>query len=381
MAVDEKKSAINDVIYLASCAVNEVIPDASIVESMDLDDVYKAAQSQFLIGITASALESAGKKDPRFTQALTKIIRKSIIMQADMEELAGCLNKAGIWYLPLKGSQIADLYPSVGMRQMSDRDILIDSTRADDVRTIMEELGFSVEQFGESIHDIYYKKPVSNFEIHRQLFRKVGNEALYDYYKDVKKRLIRDDENSSGYHFRDEDAYIYMIAHEYKHYAGTGIGLRSLLDTYVYCSRLGNAMDWDYIKAETEKLGIDNFEKTNRELAAKVFSKAKTDSCTGNGFSVPESEMFGYMIDSGTYGNIDSMVSYKVGRLGGGRKGKIKYLLNRIFISMDTVKELFPFFYKHKILMPLLIVYRLYMAIAFNRKKFFGEMKALKKDK
>ena len=39
--------------------------------------------------------------------------------------------------MPLKGSVIKDLYPRMGMRQMSDNDILFDAERTKDVRTII----------------------------------------------------------------------------------------------------------------------------------------------------------------------------------------------------------------------------------------------------
>ena len=127
--------------------------------------------------------------------------------------------------MPLKGSLLKDLYPRYGMRQMSDNDILFDSSRAEDVRQIMESMGFTTKHFGHGNHDVYFKKPVSNFEMHTSIINR-NNERMFEYYRNVKERLIKNDNDACGYHFSDEDFYIFMIAHEYKHYTGGGTGLR-----------------------------------------------------------------------------------------------------------------------------------------------------------
>lgn len=45
-----------------------------------------------------------------------------------------------------------------------------------------------------------------------------------EYYSDIKNRLLSDKpEGSCGYHMSDEDFYIYIISHAYKHYSGSHI--------------------------------------------------------------------------------------------------------------------------------------------------------------
>ncbi len=381
MSNNENRSAIEDVIYLASCAINGKAPDASAVESMDMDDLYKAAKRHLLTGITDMALESVGIKDPRFVQARAMAIRKNMIMQADMNALFERLDQAGIWYMPLKGSLMDSLYPASGTRQMADRDILIDDSRAEEVQGIMESLGFTTEHYGTGSHDVYYKQPVSNFEIHRQLFSSTFSEKFHDYYSDIKDRLIKDSESCFGYHFSDEDAYVYMIAHEYKHYDGGGTGLRSLLDTYVYCFRLGGSMDWEYIEGEAAKLGISDFEKTNRDLAMHLFGRAAEQGGIVDDLSDQEREMLDYVIGSGVYGNVNNRVSNRINKFGGGRAGKGRYIFSRVFLPMDVIKEAFPFFYRHKVLLPVLPVFRIGRGLLINRAHLKSELKALKKSK
>ena len=268
---EECRKALDAVMRLCACAVNGEIPDADWIRGMDLDLLYKAAKQHLLTAVVGYALESAGIHDHAFLQAKAKAMRKLGLMDAEMTVLFEKMEQAGIWYMPLKGTVLKDYYPAYGLRQMADHDILFDAMRADDVKAIMTEMGFISENFGAGNHDCYYKKPVCNFEMHRSLFGKGHETKMQEYYSDIKARLIPNEGSKYGYHFSPEDFYIYMIAHEYKHYSGGGTGIRSLLDTYVYLNRV--TLDMEYVTREAEKLGIREFEEINRTLSLKVFCR------------------------------------------------------------------------------------------------------------
>lgn len=102
--------------------------------------------------------------------------------------------------------------------------------------------------------------------MHSDLFSPTHIGNLYPYFKDIKERLIPDENSDHVYHFRNEDFYLFMLAHEYKHFTG-GTGVRSLVDTYIFLRRFSKSLDWDYLGEELEKLGITDFERSNRELA------------------------------------------------------------------------------------------------------------------
>ena len=366
-------TAIKDVIYLTFCAVNERKPKENRLDKMELTAVYTAAQKHMLTSACAMALESAGIKDERFTQTKAKAIRKTAQMDIDRTMLFAELEKEGIWYMPLKGVVLKDYYPRYGMRQMSDNDILFDSTRAADVKRIMESLGFTTERYGERHHDVYVKPPVSNFEMHNTLFSIKSGERIHNYYADVKERLIKDEGNSFGYHFTDEDYYIYLTAHEYKHYSNGGTGLRSLLDTYVFLNRSADKLDFSYIEAECEKLGIADFEKQSRHLAADLFG--------GKNPTEEDKEMLKYIVFSGTYGNFENRVSNQIKKE---KHSKVLYMLDRFFVpvspkskSYAVFARKFPLFYKYKILLPLLPFYRVFRSISSGR--FKREANAIKK--
>lgn len=373
MTKDEYRSTTDDIIYLSGCVVNDTVPDKDRVAEINLENLYQVANKHFLTAIVGFALESAGIYDKRFIQAKAKSIRKVTAMEIDKELLFERLEQEKIWYMPLKGMIIKELYPSVGLRQMSDFDILFDEKYAEKVSEIMLELGFTCEHIGKGNHDVYFKQPVSNFEMHTGLFGENHKPEIFHYYIDVKKKLIKDKDNKYGYHFSVNDMYIYLTAHEYKHYNGGGTGLRSVLDTYVILKKYGNELDTDYIKSETEKLGIGEFEGQLKSLAVHLFG--------GIELTEIEQEMFEYITFSGTYGNIKNSVSNAVKKYGNGKKGKFRYIMKKLFIPMKDIKMYYPFYYKHKVLLPVLFFYRIGKAITVKRrqtKKTLGILKKIK---
>lgn len=371
MMTEENKKVLDDLVYLAACAVNGQVPEKSRTDGMDLSLVYEAAQNHKLAAAAGMALESAGIRNEAFVQAVAKAMRKNALLDADRAELTRKLEEAGIWYMPLKGAILKDLYPRYGMREMADNDILVDAARAQDVRQIMESLGFETIRIGKMAHDTYHKEPVSNFEIHRMLFDVTAGSALDQYYQDVEKRLIPDGESTSRRRFSTEDFYLYLVAHEYKHYSQGGTGLRSLLDTYMFLRKYREAMDIAYIAAEAGKMGLDGFEKQNRELASHLF--------IGVPLTEMDEKMLAYIIASGTYGLYENKVSNKVESFGGGARGKLRYFLTRLFIPMDTIRTAYPVVYRHKILLPFLYVYRIIKGLTFRRGVTMADLKALKK--
>lgn len=373
MTKEEYYKAIDEVIYLCSCVVKSAVPEKERVASINLEHLYKAACKHNLCAVVGYALESVGIFDHEFIQAKAKAIRKVTVMEIDKQLLFERFEQEGIWYMPLKGAIIKDFYPSIGMRQMSDFDIMFDKRYQQKVKEIFLELGFTCEKYNKSNHDVYHKKPVSNFEMHTELFSDIHQKYFYDYYCNIKQFIIKDENNAYGYHLSNNDFYVYITAHEYKHYSNEGTGLRSLLDTYVILQKLGKEFDFDYIRTQTDKLGITDFEQQNKGLALRLFG--------GKELSEEDRNMLKYIIFSGTYGTVNNSINNKVEKFGGGKKGSLMFILYRIFMPMNQIKEYYPFFYKHKILIPCLFFYRLGRAVTVSRQKTKTQLKILMKKK
>lgn len=352
-------------LELVRCAVTGKTPEKQEFQPEELENLFKVCQNHILTACIAYVLESAGIHHHQFTQAKEKAIRKNIILETECNKIFAQLEQHQIWYIPLKGALLKNWYPKLGMRQMSDHDILCDNSKRSKIKEIMLNLGFTCEHFGVGNNDAYFKPPVCNFEMHSELFALTQIGKLHSYYSNIKEKLIKDENNQYGYHFRTEDFYIYFMAHEYKHYATGGIGVRTLLDTYIFMKKFGNTLDWDYLRTELEELEIADYEQQSRTLAMKYF---QFESLT-----TEEQEQLDYYIFSNSYGTIENQVKNE------SSSSKTKYILHRIFPSMDHYKTWYPWAYRHKILIPAAWLFRPVRGILCRRKKLCTELHYLAK--
>ena len=335
-----------DLSYLVGCTADGRTPDRARVAAMDLEAVHLLASRHMLSAATAMALESAGFKSDWSSKAIASSLRKATIFEQALAGVKSELDKAGIWYAPLKGVVLKNYYPKYGMREFADHDILFDANRADDVKVIMEGLGFTTMHFGVGNHDVYYKAPVLNFEMHTALYGPTHDRGLYEYYQNVQGSLFGD---GCEKRFSPEDFYLYLLSHEYKHYAASGTGLRSVLDTYVYLR--AEKLDMGYVEAEAEKLGIGEFEERNRALAMHLFEDGE--------LTEDDMEMLGYMIDSGTYGTVAHYVTNQIALY-----GRAGYLVRRAFPPLSTMAMLYPVLGRVPALLPACWAWRLLSAVA-----------------
>ena len=145
MEKSEFRKNASDMIYLTACAINGKTPRQERIDKLDLPNLFEVCQKHILTACTAYALESAGVKDHDFTQAKEKAVRKNILLDVERGNILRKLEAEKIWYMPLKGSILKDWYPKLGMRQMSDNDILFDINHRNDVRKIMQQFGFELK--------------------------------------------------------------------------------------------------------------------------------------------------------------------------------------------------------------------------------------------
>jgi hypothetical protein len=185
----------------------------------------------------------------------------------------------------------------------------------------------------------------------------------------VKRRLLPDEDKKYGFHFSDEDFYVYFLAHEYKHFSGGGTGLRSLLDCYVYLSQKGDTFDWDDIAAQTEQLGIADFERGQRELAKKVFSSDTLPALTAQ-----EQEMLDNFLNYGTYGTLDKLAVKFLPE-----QSNFKNILHNMFPPLSYMKIAVKFVGKYPFLYPVGIVYRWGRILLIRRKHLFALIRVMKK--
>ena len=301
----------------------------------------------------------------KFQEAESMEIARDAVQAFSQEELLEAFEKEGISVLPLKGILMKRFYPVTSMRMMADLDILIDSEKRQSLRKIMQNAGYTIRSYNKGNHDVYYKEPCLNIEIHNKLFTPC-DKKLHSYYKSVWEYAL---ETSPYYYsFGLEDNFIYFTAHMAKHYYAGGTGIRSVIDFYLFLKKYKNSMDFNYIWSEFKKLGLCSFYEMMADLSEIWF---------GNASGIKQTDLIAeYIFESGVYGTKHNNILNQINK-----NGKYKYILNRLFPNINIMKESFPILKRHCYILPLLWIYRLFFSALTKYKNIRYEIVTLIKNK
>ena len=136
-------------------------------------------------------------------------------------------------------------------------------------------------------------------------------------------------------------------------------------------------LDFDKIENETKQLGISEFEHTLRALATHLLSDPEALENSLKNLNDSESEMLRFIVSNAVFGTLETLITKKYQAEENNSKGK--YYLRRVFPNVSKYQYTHPFVYKHKIVYPFFLAYRL-AAYPFKHRKYLKkEYEAIQK--
>ena len=369
--IDYKKLLLS----LLYCSLNSKPADKIIPKNADLKKLYELANLHSLSALVFLSLSKTKAFDTSDAQTKSswiersaKLQRKEILVSAELSAVENELESKGISNLALKGVVLKKLYPQTYTREMSDIDMLYDKAKTDEVKKIFLSRGYAMTDMQDENEKVFTKKAIYRFEMHTELFEKNKYPVLAEYYSDVENRLHTTEGKKYGKCFSDEDFYVFIIAHAYKHFSRNGTGLRTLVDIFLLSQTYKEHISGEYVREELEKIGAYRFERICVSLSEKLFLTAEkpTDE---------ENKMLSSFLISGTYGSEEVRINRKMEENGSSRLG---YMMKRAFPGKEFCKDEYPFFYEHPMLLPAFWAYR-FVKPKKNKSKLKNEIKILTK--
>ncbi|MDP4121228.1 MAG: nucleotidyltransferase family protein [Bacillota bacterium] len=288
---------------------------------------------------------------------------KEAVQFYETEQVKACYEASKVPYCLLKGSVMKYYYQSPDLRTMCDIDILIQSNDVQKTYILMKQLGFTVTKTSYADNG-YFKPPLVEFEIHRVLCDKAFTE-LFAYYENFWDKLIKKSNSGFEYIMKPEDFYIYMIAHIYKHFLVGGIGIRAIMDIYIFLDNFDKTLNWQYINEELSKIKLNKHEAIMKEIAFNWFAKDR---------QIQEfSELELFIFDSNAYGktafSVNSHLLENSEKDEGKAKkvGPVQYMLHVIFPSKTHFSHLYESYEKHPYFLPFYWIHMWFVRIFIKR--------------
>ena len=283
------------------------------------------------------------------------------------QELYDLFEEQGIDYLPLKGCNLKKMYPDPALRVMGDADILIRQEQYSRIKPMMENLGYRDD--GESHYDYSWEKPELYVELHRRLFAETQVD-LCGYFGDGWSRA----ENSGGhrYDMSPEDEYVYVFTHMAKHYRFCGIGVRQLVDLYVY-RRARPDLNESAIRQAMRRLKLLDFYLNIQRMLEVWFEAAPEDE-----ISLLMTE---YIFASGNWGTVENKMYseelLKAQRQGGVKHSKLRSIFTTIFPPLRLIRVQYTVLYKWPVLYPVMLVVRWFDVLLHKRGHISQKVKVI----
>ena len=270
----------------------------------------------------------------------------------------------GIYHCVLKGLKIKEYYPESWMRTTGDIDMLVLTCKEpkalslkmqEHIKSIMVELGFECERFGTSNEDTYVLHDKKCGDIHVDMHRYLVPEEKigYDACSEIEDRLIQENkQNPYRLVMTNEDFYLMMISHFAKHMAGSGAGIRFLLDVYVFNKQV--SVDKELLQERLKNAKLDVFENRVRSAVDVLFyEKTPCDL---------DKQFIKYVFMSGVFGTREQTANSVYNKFGGENSNKlsimIRHYFKNFFMPYEYMKAKFPVLEKAPILLPAYWIYR-----------------------
>jgi len=317
------------------------LPDKEI----DWGRMFELAKRHGVLNLVHYGVEKL-PEEHRPNEDMCKILQKhamkNVVVSVNQieaeKEIMKAFENEGIYALAVKGICTKQYYPQPDMRSMGDIDILYQSSQDKKIKKVMVELEYGKSLEGRK-HDSYFRAPYIGVEMHRELL--AVDSKYHSYYNNIWNRVSVKHGCQYIHEMRIEDEYIYMMIHLVDHFINGGIGIRFVMDVYVY-NRMEH-IDWNYVESELQKLGLLTFYKKISALALQWFVM----NCMENEEAEELEELATYIIANGVFGSSENGAAVSVSK-----SGRFVFLMKTLFPNLDNMKSMYPWLAKWPMLLP-----------------------------
>ena len=360
------KKINENVIALIRSGLNGEIPPT--ITNAELNDVFALAKGQQIL----SLVMNGASKNPElknlpafkeYTSLNLSLVHIDILQTYETEVIAKAFSENGVDYMLLKGAVLKGVYPLPELRSMGDVDILIREEQSEQAIKVMQGLGYEFRI--ESDHEYVFNKDNVHVELHKRLIPSY-NLDFDKYYGESWDFAIP--RKNHRYSMSNEEFFIYIFTHFAKHYRDKGVGIKYVVDFYVFAEKNSDMM-FEYVENRLKELKLYDFYLHIKELIDVLFKGAKPTEMTD--FLTEK------LLSDGVYGKDENL------KLSGALKISKKHkhfrfrsVLRGMFPTFIAMKSTYPVLEKHAFLLPYYYIVRLLGKI-FHPKKAAKRIKEI----
>ena len=302
------------------------------------DKLYKLSSSLNVSTMVGYVLNKKKIKDTYFEKTLYKSIIKYERLLKTKKEI-DTLFKHKINYLYIKGITLAKYYKEPFLRYSNDIDVVV-KDNIDLASNLLKKAGYRL--IVNNVQELCFIKKGILIDLHRTF--SVENDNLERIFNQV---------DYTDHEFDINYKYLYLLVHAMKHIKFGQFEFRFFVDLFY----LRQLIDRDLVNTLLKESNLILFDdKVNYYLDALLNKKEYDDLC-----KKIEEFIFQYGEDSGSKNRV---------LINSVNKSKFSYLLSRIFIPYNKMCYEYPILDRHKFLLPIYYIVRMFKPLKSKRVKY-----------
>ncbi len=185
---------------------------------------------------------------PQFLKAYSSAIYINTNREKMLQEI---MKEVDFPIFPVKGADIAKLYPEPLLRTMGDTDIVVHTKDREKVHELLQSQGY-VNCAKNPRREWQYYKNRMEFELHdRLIYTEMVNNSKQEAFFNDFWPYVKDNHLNQNFHF------LFLIAHIRKHFMNEGVGFRHFMDIAVL-ARYAD-LDWKWIEEKADEIELLSF--------------------------------------------------------------------------------------------------------------------------
>lgn len=316
--------------------------EGELEEGVDWAEIYELGKIHSVLAIVYLQAEKLGYRGECYAElkkAFLAAVKVAAMQDMGMAEVTAKLNAEGVDHMPVKGYPLRELYPDRETRSFGDVDFLIDESDRQACHKALLDIGFEYDAEHYLKNVWTYHKGILSLEVHDAIvYQRLYNDFDYiGFFKEkVKQKQLVE---GHTYKLRDEDHLLYLLVHLSKHFYHVGVGVRMFLDIAVFINKLGDSLDFEYIKNELVKMKIEKFANAVFFICKKYLgARVQCDFVD----QAVEKPVLDYVLSHGVFGFDNNNAKAIMFRMDG-KKGAGLFL-SRIFLDYETMVMQYEWF-------------------------------------
>lgn len=341
-------------LFILKTAINnETLPDGY---QFDVSRVFQLAGIHNVVPFIYLAASSCRDDVASYKAPAVWLCARQVEKNENFRRLYQRITASGITPLVVKGPVCGECYTDSSLRLSSDFDLIVKDENFSQLHNIFISEGFECKnnaytsadkslyielssRFGEC--DDFYAEKADAF-----LMQWLDNPVYSDMFATIPY---------------NEHLY-YLFYHAFKHFIGSGFGVRQIADIYMYIKYHNDRLDYAEVAKMLEMTGIKTFADNVMQFISEVFEFNCQLTDTINEKYICLDDFMTDVIDAGVFGKstedrLHSATVVQNAVRGGGRKSVIKSL----FPSLEYMQGRFSILRKLPFLLPLMWLVRIFM--------------------